>query len=40
MVKIYVDLIRKGLWSLSNVPTRWHADVEAALMELQNHASV
>lgn len=31
MVKVYTDLIRKGLWSLDNVPMRWQADVAAAL---------
>lgn len=34
MVKVYTDLIRKGLWLLDNVPMRWKADVAAALVDL------
>lgn len=40
MVRIYVDLIQKGLWTLPNVPTRWQADVKLALMELDSDADI
>ena len=33
MVKVYVSLIRKDLWTLERVPEPWHDDVEAALAE-------
>jgi hypothetical protein len=31
MVKIYVDLIKRGLKRLNDVPERWRAEVETAL---------
>lgn len=31
MVKIYVRKIQNGEMTLTNVPTRWRADVEKAL---------
>lgn len=31
MVKIYVDLINRGLKTLEDVPTRWREAVKAAL---------
>lgn len=31
MVKLYADLIDKGLRTLEQVPLRWRADVEAEL---------
>jgi len=33
MVKLYVDLIKKGLRTLADVPEKWKKDVEAALQE-------
>lgn len=35
MVKLYVDLINKGLWTLDKVPAIWH-DKVAAELEKQN----
>ena len=31
MVNLYADLIRRGLWTLEQVPALWRSDVEAAL---------
>ena len=31
MVKIYVDLIRRGLKKIEQVPTKWRAEVKKAL---------
>lgn len=31
MIKIYVDLIKRGLKTLSDVPEKWRAEVQAAL---------
>ena len=31
MVRVFVDLIEKGLWSISQVPEIWKADVTAQL---------
>lgn len=31
MVNVYLRLIPKGLWKLSNVPSPWHDDVEVGL---------
>lgn len=31
MAKVYYDLIKKGLWALDKVPSRWQADVQALL---------
>lgn len=31
MVKLYVDLIKKGLRTIDQVPTKWRADVQAQL---------
>ncbi|MDQ0268866.1 CD1375 family protein [Cytobacillus purgationiresistens] len=31
MVKVYVDLIKVGLWDIDNVPSLWKADVQALL---------
>lgn len=31
MVRVFVDLIEKGLWSISEVPALWKADVQAQL---------
>lgn len=31
MVKIYVDLIKRGLKTLADVPEKWRAEVETAL---------
>jgi len=33
MVKLYVDLINKGLRTLEDVPTKWRKAVEEALKE-------
>ena len=33
MAKLYADLIRKGLWTLDNVPQRWRAQVAELLKE-------
>lgn len=35
MVNLYVNLIKKGLWELENVPDVWRADVEIKLAELK-----
>lgn len=34
MVDVYLRLIPKGLWKLSNVPSIWHDDVEAGLRKM------
>lgn len=31
MVKLYYDLIKKGLWCIEKVPLLWRADVEHML---------
>lgn len=31
MAKIYYDLIKKGLWEIENVPTRWRDEVQSML---------
>ncbi len=31
MAKIYADLVKKGLWTLEQVPERWRAEVEILL---------
>ena len=31
MAKIYVDLIKKGLWEIERVPNKWREEVEAML---------
>ena len=31
MAKIYYDLIRRGIKTIDDVPTRWRADVEKML---------
>ena len=33
--KLYVDLIRKGLKTIDDVPLRWRAEVRALLEEVQ-----
>ncbi|WP_251626429.1 CD1375 family protein [Metabacillus idriensis] len=33
MVKVYFDLIKKGLRSIEDVPMRWREDVQAMLAE-------
>lgn len=33
MAKVYVNLIRKGLKTIDDVPARWRAEVEALLAE-------
>lgn len=35
MSKLYVDLIRKGLKTIDDVPLRWRAEVRALLEEVQ-----
>ncbi|WP_438432340.1 CD1375 family protein [Gorillibacterium sp. sgz500922] len=40
MVRIYVDLIGKGLWTIENVPARWKAEVQAALDVKEAEAGV
>lgn len=31
MVKVYYDLINKGLWKIENVPMVWRIDAQAML---------
>jgi len=31
MAKIYVNLIKQGLWTIEQVPERWKAEVEDIL---------
>lgn len=31
MIKVYYDLIKKGLWEIENVPMVWKADVQRLL---------
>lgn len=31
MVKIYVNLIKQGLWSIDQVPERWKVEVQEIL---------
>ena len=31
MIKVYVDLIRKGKWTLEDVPVRWREEVRKVL---------
>lgn len=31
MVKLYVDLIKKDLWTLERVPAIWYVEVKAVL---------
>ncbi len=31
MVKIYVNLIKQGLWNIEQVPERWKAEVQEIL---------
>ena len=35
MSKLYVDLIRKGLKTIDDVPLRWRDEVQALLEEAQ-----
>lgn len=35
MAQVYANLIRKGLWSLNQVPERWREEVETLLGEQQ-----
>ncbi|WP_349949117.1 CD1375 family protein [Intestinimonas sp. RTP31139st1_F5_RTP31139_211217] len=35
MAKLYVDLIRKGLKTIDDVPLRWRDEVQALLEEAQ-----
>jgi hypothetical protein len=31
MAQVYANLIRRGLWTLEQVPERWRTEVEALL---------
>lgn len=33
MVQVYVNLIKKGLWQLDNVPSIWREDVRKQLLD-------
>ena len=33
MVQVYVNLIKKGLWQLDNVPGIWREDVRQQLLD-------
>lgn len=31
MVKLYYELIKKGMWTIDNVPSNWKSDVQILL---------